>query len=311
MNGEMCQVCYIYGLFDVRDPDSIRYVGKSVQPRIRMNHHLSDASRFRGCNHRVNWINSVINRGSSIGMICIKCVDEAESCRVECEIIAQYKAAGASLVNGTNGGDGCCGMVLSEESRNKIRLKSIGRKQSLETVAKRVAKIKGMKRTPEQCEAIRQRKLGVKIKLTPQGLAARQGQGKGRRKPVGFGDKVSEALKGVPKTAKHIGNSVLSRLGKRRYLDADMKKYFLRPDDELVLSLGLTRAPGIKDMVSCINLSTGETGQYKTGEVPDGWCGVNMGKVRYVNKVTGERRLLYPWSSEAGSSLWERGWNNF
>lgn len=98
------------------------------------------------------------------------------------------KCHGGPLVNQTDGGDGVAGRIMSTiererrreilgrpevrakmsashigkpsswkgrspsiESRDKIRRSAIGRVQSEETIAKRVAKLRGLKRSPEHC----------------------------------------------------------------------------------------------------------------------------------------------------------------
>lgn len=54
------------------------------------------------------------------------------------------------LRNLTDGGEGVSGMKHSAETKERIRQITTGVKQSEETVAKRVAKNRGQKRTPEQ-----------------------------------------------------------------------------------------------------------------------------------------------------------------
>ncbi len=52
------------------------------------------------------------------------------------------------------------GKHLSEERKEKLRQANLGKKQSEETIAKRVAKTTGQKRTPEQCDAQSKRSKG-------------------------------------------------------------------------------------------------------------------------------------------------------
>lgn len=51
-------------------------------------------------------------------------------------------------------GAGNKGKIISKETRALLREVNLGKKQSAETVAKRVAKITGQKRTSEQCERL-------------------------------------------------------------------------------------------------------------------------------------------------------------
>lgn len=72
-----------------------------------------------------------------------------EACLLESTYISEYKKQGLSY-NVTDGGEGRLGCKLSEEVINKIKTAHKGKKQSAETVAKRVAKNIGKRRTDEQ-----------------------------------------------------------------------------------------------------------------------------------------------------------------
>ncbi len=64
--------------------------------------------------------------------------------------------------NLTKGGEGSLGWIPSEKTRIAISISKIGKKQSAEHIAKRIAKTKGKKRSAEVCEAIRIRRTGQK-----------------------------------------------------------------------------------------------------------------------------------------------------
>lgn len=76
-------------------------------------------------------------------------LSKEEACKLEQKYIAEYKSQSLSY-NITDGGEGICGFQFSEEQREKLRESHKGKKQSSETVAKRVAKNIGKKRTDEQ-----------------------------------------------------------------------------------------------------------------------------------------------------------------
>ena len=82
-----------------------------------------------------------------------------EACDLEIKMIAFYgrrdKKQGC-LVNLTDGGDGTKGWVPSEKTKQKIRKKAIGRKQSDVTKQKRIQKLTGKKRSEE----IKQKSIG-------------------------------------------------------------------------------------------------------------------------------------------------------
>lgn len=78
-----------------------------------------------------------------------KGLSKEEACKLEQEYITEYKSQGLSY-NITGGGEGMWGFQFSEEQREKLKESHRGKKQTPETVAKRVAKNTGKKRTNEQ-----------------------------------------------------------------------------------------------------------------------------------------------------------------
>lgn len=76
-------------------------------------------------------------------------LSKVEACKLEQEYILKYKALGLSY-NITNGGEGVWGFHFSEEQRRKLSKSHKGKKQSSETIAKRVAKNTGKTRTDAQ-----------------------------------------------------------------------------------------------------------------------------------------------------------------
>lgn len=74
---------------------------------------------------------------------------EEEAKLLEINLIEYYKNLGLSY-NITDGGEGTFGFKFSEEQRLKMSEAHLGKKQTAETIAKRVAKNTGKIRTPEQ-----------------------------------------------------------------------------------------------------------------------------------------------------------------
>lgn len=72
-----------------------------------------------------------------------------DACKLEQKYISEYKKKGISY-NITNGGEGIWGYKFTEEQIENLKNSHIGKKQSAETVAKRVAKNTGKRRTDEQ-----------------------------------------------------------------------------------------------------------------------------------------------------------------
>lgn len=108
----------------------IKYVGKTIQlleDRLRM--HIYETKRTS--NKRTNWIKSLLAKDLKPIISLLEEVGENWAER-EQYWIAHYRSLGCNLKNDTIGGEGCCGRVCSEETRNKIRKSNTGRKYSEE-----------------------------------------------------------------------------------------------------------------------------------------------------------------------------------
>jgi len=108
-------VTYIYTLSDPRT-NQVRYIGKSVNPKVRYLRHLRD----RINTHCSRWIAELINRGLKPVMQVIAEVPEGEDWQVvERAWIEWGRIAGWNLTNLTAGGDGSLGLPQSDEARRK------------------------------------------------------------------------------------------------------------------------------------------------------------------------------------------------
>jgi hypothetical protein len=114
----------------------VRYVGKSNDPKARLRHHLDTRSR-KSISHKNHWLNSLLANGRRPLLEILEVTTEADWPQREQYYIQLHRASG-KLTNATGGGEGAPGC-----------------KQSPETVAKRVAKNTGKRRTPEQIATLR------------------------------------------------------------------------------------------------------------------------------------------------------------
>ena len=115
---------FIYSLADSAD-GVVRYIGftsRALNERLKT--HIKDAKakcmgdwKFR--NHRVNWLRSVINAGSTVVISEIEKVDSNNWKLREQHWIAEFKKDHA-LVNSTDGGDGTLGYIPTSEARRKL-----------------------------------------------------------------------------------------------------------------------------------------------------------------------------------------------
>lgn len=139
----------IYALTDPRSGEA-RYIGWTMNMRRRLREHVHEAKKHPGSSHRTNWLVSLLRVGLQPDMVVL--VDDAAGnwASVERFWIAFFRALGCRLTNGTDGGEGACGLKLSPEARAKMSKSHRGLKQSPEHIANRAAALRGRKQSPEE-----------------------------------------------------------------------------------------------------------------------------------------------------------------
>jgi hypothetical protein len=116
-----------WNVYILRDPRTleVRYVGiTTAELPIRLRRHVN-AARIEGPTHRSNWIKGL----SAAGLTpVIEAVDSGlgEWEKAEQGWIAHFRAAGARLTNGTDGGNGSLGHPCSDEYRERLRKEMTG-----------------------------------------------------------------------------------------------------------------------------------------------------------------------------------------
>ena len=111
---------HIYVLCD--QENNIRYVGKTVASlKKRLQQHISEAKRHPNKNHRINWINSVLNSGYYVNIQEIDSCPWCKSQDLERYYIKFYKDQGINLVNSTDGGEGNLGFIKTKETIDKLK----------------------------------------------------------------------------------------------------------------------------------------------------------------------------------------------
>ena len=121
-SGNFTKISFIYGLSSSNNPNLIRYIGKADNPNKRLSAHLLTSKTLK--THRDKWINHELQKGNKIELKVLLCKAGNEIYNWEKELIKFYKALGAKLVNGNDGGLG--GINPSKEIREKIRQSKIG-----------------------------------------------------------------------------------------------------------------------------------------------------------------------------------------
>lgn len=151
---------YIYGLIDPVT-NRIRYIGKSTRPRGRLSDHCNERSPC----HRTHWIQSLLAQGKRPLLIVLeRLAADADWQAVERQWIAFGREQGWPLVNGTDGGDGVCG--LSPEARERIATAWIGRRHRAESLAKIGRASRGRRHTAEHKARMSQKMQGREITPT-------------------------------------------------------------------------------------------------------------------------------------------------
>lgn len=125
---------YIYSLSDPFT-GQVRYIGKADDLRVRFNNHVS--LKGKESTKKSAWIKSLIKKGAKPIIEIVDIVDKAEWKFWEQFYISLFKSWGFRLVNSTDGGEGLVGYKTSDETKLKLRLANLGKKQSAETKAKR------------------------------------------------------------------------------------------------------------------------------------------------------------------------------
>jgi len=135
------------------DRDECFYVGKGKGARAYNMKH-------RNPHHRA--IQAKLNReGSAIEIrIVANGLDEQTAFSLECERIAFWRSTGVDLTNVTNGGEGISGLIMSSEARMKMRMAKLGKKQTPEQIAKRIAPLRGRKQPIEAIKKMAQTRTG-------------------------------------------------------------------------------------------------------------------------------------------------------
>ncbi len=95
---------HIYGLVDPRT-NKIRYVGKTVNIKRRLQNHLCPASLNR-IRHVAQWLKGLVQHNSRPTVVILETVKESDADKTERRWIRRFKKAGLKLTNLTPGGEG-------------------------------------------------------------------------------------------------------------------------------------------------------------------------------------------------------------
>lgn len=124
---------YIYALIDPRT-DHIRYIGKTNNPEIRLKNHLK-SFQLSYKTKKNSWIKSLLKNNLKPTFEIIDIININDWSFWEKHYISLYRSWGFNLTNLDLGGYGVS--TLSEETKRKLSILNLGKKQSQETLNKR------------------------------------------------------------------------------------------------------------------------------------------------------------------------------
>jgi len=164
---------YAVFIYALKEPntDEIRYIGKTKNINQRLNEQLSEARRSPKHTHRNIWLRSLLRQNLKPSVEIVDEVPEAEWQAWEAAYIQFYLEQGCRLVNSTPGGEGTSllgnknpffGKTHTAEARNKIAIASRNRAVSDQTRAKMSMATLGKKRSLETRKKLSESKRGTK-----------------------------------------------------------------------------------------------------------------------------------------------------
>lgn len=122
----------IYGLYDVKEPEVIMYVGATNNPDARLFDHKQNNYIVR-LSKKESWVKEINESGGSIGLKVLEVTPEESWRDAERKWIAHYRSINPNLTNRTRGGDGhwgpgkgaSCFVEPIKDAKAIKRLKSI------------------------------------------------------------------------------------------------------------------------------------------------------------------------------------------
>lgn len=179
---------FIYGLWDPRNYQ-LRYIGKSDNPERRLKQHIASAKKQKRKNYLQCWINSLLSDGLNPFVEILEEVLISEWDKAERDWIIECKNFGLSLTNTSEGGEAPPNQLgtihpHSEETKDKIRQKAIGRECTEETKNKireankgKIGNRKGAVLSEESKQKMRVAKLGKKLSEEHRRKISERGKG--------------------------------------------------------------------------------------------------------------------------------------
>lgn len=182
------RVVTVYALASTKDY-RVRYVGQTVNPAARLQQHFQHSARYPN-RYISRWIKSVQRDGFNVVMEVLE--ENAVWNETERQWIAACRANGFKLVNCTDGGEGCLGLIWSDEQRQRQSQVMKGVPKSAQHRAAMSKARKGVPLAPGVSEKVSAALKGRR----PSNLADLHKRRKGRPVPAAQRIAIAASLKG-------------------------------------------------------------------------------------------------------------------
>lgn len=185
---------FIYALIDP-NTQQIRYIGKSNNPQKRLEQHFKEKVHT----YKTMWLKSLEGKGQTPEILILEEVLVSQWQEREIHWIAFYREQGLDLANGTDGGDGVSGLIVSEATRRKISEGLTGKPRSEEARKKISKTLQGHTHSEETRLKISQKQVGKEgIVLSKESRQKISSTLQGHTVSPETRQKISEAKKGKP-----------------------------------------------------------------------------------------------------------------
>jgi predicted GIY-YIG superfamily endonuclease len=194
----------IYGLFDPRQVQAIRYIGFTARVDRRLSAHIAEAKKSKRNTHKLNWIRLLLSEGVTPEWKQLDSVEDLRrAAQREIELIQEYLDNGAALTNGTRGGDGS---VLWTHSMHETRShlsqdywsKQGAREQQRQAMESHWSSPEGEAHRQQNIDANKRVHTGTKKSPDARAKmsAAKQGKPHARRRTPEWNAKIGDAQRG-------------------------------------------------------------------------------------------------------------------
>jgi hypothetical protein len=249
MNSDVIHI--VYEIYDPRNGDCI-YVGKGnlgdwnrFNDHYRFNNHLCDARNVTIKQvknpFKARLLRKIIDAGlQPILRIVGEYSTEREALDEEIRLIAHYgrrdKGLG-TLTNLTDGGEGTCGYIHTQETKQKISEALTGTVHSMEVRNAMSESRKGRKHTDETKKLLSEINVGRKMK--PEHIRSGFSHSEETKKKIGIG--ISKALKGKPKSRQHVENQAAATRGRKQKPEHIRRGFTISDEQKAIVSATMSR----------------------------------------------------------------------